>query len=147
MDALLRKILYGGDEDNPKSKRFSLNRGQMFPEKQTILDYRYDEVENFWPWLKSDDVSLPTNSPVTELMVPTKETSCITYWLDFCLSKSYPILLVGPTGTGKSATIYNYMKELPKEKYLLNVVNFSARTSAQQVSIIKLINLLLLLLK
>lgn len=36
-------------------------------------------------------------------------------------------------GTGKTATIMNYLKGLPKEEYLSNVVNCSARTTAQQM--------------
>lgn len=133
LDLLLRKVLYGSNEEHPKPKYFSLNRGQMFPEKQNLLDYRYDETENWWPWLKTDEVNLPSDVQVTELIVPTKETGYLLYWLEFCISKNIPILLVGPTGTGKSSTVFSYMKDLPKEKYLLNVINFSAQTSAQQV--------------
>lgn len=48
------------------------------------------------------------------------------------LQRSIPILFVGPTGTGKSAIVLNYMLSLPKEKFIQNVVNFSARTTAAQ---------------
>lgn len=36
-------------------------------------------------------------------------------------------------GTGKTATVMSHLKELPKEEYLTNVVNCSARTTAQQM--------------
>lgn len=127
LDSLLRKVLYGSNEDRPKPKLFSLNRGQMFPEKMTAMDYRFDMIENWWPWLKS---VIPDDTPVTEIMVSTKETGFIINWMNQCLNMGKPM---GPTGTGKSATIINCMKELPKEKYLLNTVNFSARTTAHQV--------------
>lgn len=45
---------------------------------------------------------------------------------------SIPILFVGPTGTGKSAIVLNYLVNLPKEKFIANIINFSARTSANQ---------------
>jgi dynein heavy chain len=43
-----------------------------------------------------------------------------------------PVLLVGPTGTGKTAVTNNFLVKLPKENYLANIINFSARTSANQ---------------
>ena len=42
------------------------------------------------------------------------------------------MLFVGPTGTGKSSIVLDYLLNLPKEKYVQNVVNFSARTTAGQ---------------
>lgn len=133
LDSLLRKILYGSNEERPKPKNFSLNRGQMYPEKLTLMDYRFDGAENWWPWLRSDDANIPADILITEIMVPTKETGFINNWLDVCVSMGKPILIVGPTGTGKSATVINFMKDMPKEKFTLNTVNFSARTTAQQV--------------
>lgn len=105
----------------------------MYPEKQTLLDYRFDGKENWWSWLKSETVPIPPDMLVSEIMVPTKETGFIMNWLEMCANLSLPIILVGPTGTGKSATIMNYLSDLPKDKFILNVVNFSARTTAQQV--------------
>ncbi|CRK99186.1 CLUMA_CG012500, isoform A [Clunio marinus] len=133
MEVTLRKILYGANENLPKPKTFSLNRGQMFPEKSNYMDYRFDENEAWWPWLKSEDCQFPPDAVVSDLMVPTKENGCIMYWAHHCISNSIPMLLIGPTGTGKSATILNFLKELPKDKCIVNTLNFSARTSAQQV--------------
>lgn len=83
--------------------------------------------------MKSEAAPIPAELLVSEIIVATKETGYIINWLETCGSQSLPILLVGPTGTGKSATIMNYLRDLPKEKFILNVVNFSARTTAQQV--------------
>ncbi|XP_062562978.1 dynein axonemal heavy chain 3 isoform X3 [Armigeres subalbatus] len=133
IDQLLRKILYGANEDHPKPKHFSLNRGQMYPEKMNFLDYRFDEQETWWPWLKSEELTLPESCIVSELMIPTKETGYILYWTEMCVAAGIPILLVGPTGTGKSATIANYIRELPKTKFISNIINCSARSTAQQM--------------
>ena len=54
------------------------------------------------------------------------------YFLDAYVSHGKPLLFVGPTGTGKSAITNNYLVKLPKDRYLPNSVNFSARTSANQ---------------
>jgi dynein heavy chain len=46
--------------------------------------------------------------------------------------KEKALLFVGPTGTGKSAISNNYLMQLSKEKYIINNINFSAQTSANQ---------------
>lgn len=138
-DALLRKVIYGSNEDFPKPKYFSLNRGQMFPEKQVFLDYRFDEAENWWTWQKSSDdpssgsAHFPESAQISELIVPTKETGYISYWQEFCTAKSFSLLVIGPTGTGKSAIITSNLLALPKYANIINIINFSARTSAQMV--------------
>jgi len=98
-----------------------------------FMDYRFDEQETWWPWLKSDDCQFSPDISIADLLVPIKENSCISYWAHHCVSNRIPMLVIGPTGTGKSATILNFVKELPKDKYILNTLNFSAQTTAQQL--------------
>ncbi|XP_013146517.1 PREDICTED: dynein heavy chain 3, axonemal-like [Papilio polytes] len=43
-----------------------------------------------------------------------------------------PILLVGPTGTGKSSLVIDFLLSLPRHRYITNTINFSARTTANQ---------------
>lgn len=133
IEPLLRKILYGGNEDCPKPKNFSLNRGQMYPEKMNFMDYRFDEIETWWPWLKTEDITFQPDASIADLVVPTKEIACVSFWANHCVSSKIPLLLVGQTGTGKSATIANFLRDLPKDKFIMNSINCSARTSAQQV--------------
>lgn len=133
MDSQLRKVLNGVNDDHPKPKSFNLNRGQLFPEKMSFLDYRFDMIETWWPWLKSEDYSIPANTPINDVVVPTKESNCMSHWLDVCISGGLPLMVVGPSSTGKTTTISNYMNNLSSDKYLRNVVNFSVKMSAQQV--------------
>lgn len=133
MDHRLRKVLHGANDDHPKPKLFTLNRGQMFPEKMLFTDYRFDGIETWWPWLKSEDVSLAANTTVSAALIPTKETNTLLHWLNLTMTTSMPIVLIGDSGTGKSATVRHFFNELPKDKYLNSVLNLAANTSAQQV--------------
>lgn len=54
------------------------------------------------------------------------------FFITKLLERSTPVLFVGPTGTGKSAIILDYLLNLPKEKYIQNVINFSAHSSSAQ---------------
>ena len=54
------------------------------------------------------------------------------YFLEKFVPQGKPVLFVGPTGTGKSAITNNYLLQLPKEKYIINNINFSARTDSNQ---------------
>lgn len=69
---------------------------------------------------------------VSDLIIPTMETARQSFFLKTFLDHEIPILFVGPTGTGKSAIVNNYLLHLPKSIYLPNFINFSARTSANQ---------------
>ncbi|GAB0093009.1 Dynein heavy chain [Sergentomyia squamirostris] len=133
LDSSLRKILYGTNDNYPKPKHFTLNRGQIFPEKMSFLDYRFDGTESWWPWAKAEDTPLVSDLQMMELIVPTKESGFIQNWLETCVDIRLPMLLVGPTGTGKSAIVNAFMRDLPKNKFLINNINLSARTTAQQV--------------
>ena len=51
-----------------------------------------------------------------EMIIPTTETVRQRYFLELFLSHEKPLLLVGPTGTGKSAITNNYILRMPAEK-------------------------------
>lgn len=60
------------------------------------------------------------------------ETEKQKYFLERFLMQDCPLLFVGPTGTGKSAITNSYLLQLPKDKYIISNINFSAQTSANQ---------------
>lgn len=69
---------------------------------------------------------------VSQLMIPTEETARQKFFLRSCIDHDVPILLIGPTGTGKTALTNAVLTCLPKDKFIVNTVHFSARTSAGQ---------------
>lgn len=70
---------------------------------------------------------------VSGVIVPTVETARQLFFLRTYLSHQVPMLLVGPTGTGKSIITNSFLTSLPSDHYTPNCINFSARTSAGQV--------------
>ena len=54
-----------------------------------------------------------------------------TFLLDIALNHNQPMLMVGPTGTGKSVYINRYLvRDLPEDSWMPIFITFSARTSA-----------------
>ncbi|XP_054256854.1 dynein axonemal heavy chain 3 [Macrosteles quadrilineatus] len=135
-DVFYRSILLGEQPNYPKPVKFKLNKHQLFPEKGTVWDWIYDKKNNgCWiSWMETVDKVQPLSptAKVTDLIIQTDETALQRFFLRTYLAMNIPILFVGPTGTGKSAIVLNYLVNLPKEKFIANVINFSARTSANQ---------------
>lgn len=135
LDLFFRKLLDGKIDDYPKPKAFKLSKQQLFPDRGTIYEWLYDKRNN-GSWISWMDTAppavLPSSAKVSDLIIQTNEVSMQRFFIKRLLDRSIPILFVGPTGTGKSAIVLDYLINLPKEKYLQNVINFSARTSAAQ---------------
>ncbi|XP_008202999.3 dynein heavy chain 3, axonemal [Nasonia vitripennis] len=139
MDLFFRKLLHGNDEEYPRPKAFKLTKQQLFPDRGTIFDWVYDKKNNgTWiAWMETTSpVALPAQARMSELIIQTSETSMQQYFLSNLLENSSPVLFVGPTGTGKSTVVLNYMLGLSKDKYIESILNFSARTSAAQTQAI-----------
>ncbi|GIY63283.1 dynein heavy chain 3, axonemal [Caerostris darwini] len=135
-DEFFRTLLDDGNENHPKAKSFKLTKAQLFPEDGLVYDSMYNCKANAWiGWLNTlqrEELDLPHDARVNELIVPTNETVRQRFMLNTYVSHDVPVLFVGPTGTGKSAITNNFLMHLPKERYLPNCINFSARTTAGQ---------------
>ncbi|XP_047365165.1 dynein axonemal heavy chain 3-like isoform X3 [Vespa velutina] len=134
-DVYFRKLLLGNIDKYPRPKAFKLTKQQLFPDRDTVYDWVYDKRNNgCWiSWMDTiAQAPLPAHAKASNLIIQTTQVSMQYFFIKNFLYKNIPILFVGPTGTGKSAIILNYLKELPREQYIENIINFSARTSASQ---------------
>ncbi|XP_054015460.1 dynein axonemal heavy chain 3-like [Hylaeus anthracinus] len=134
-DVYLRKLLLGNDDEHPRPKAFKLSKQQLFPDKGTVYDYVYDKRNNGC-WISWTDptlqMSLLSDVKSSRLIIPTTEVIIQNFFLTNLLYRTIPVLFVGPTGTGKSVVILDYLESLNRDKYIENVINFSACTTAFQ---------------
>ncbi|XP_028025407.1 dynein heavy chain 10, axonemal [Bombyx mandarina] len=119
-------------EDNPEKKATTKHFPMGFP---TLYDYCLElttKLWEAWDWLVPEyehdrDMKFPA------ILVPTVDTLRLTWLIKIMESVERPVLLVGDTGTSKTAIITNYLRGLPADKYIIQQMNFSSRTSSMDV--------------
>uniref|UniRef100_A0A8D1CTQ7 AAA+ ATPase domain-containing protein n=1 Tax=Sus scrofa TaxID=9823 RepID=A0A8D1CTQ7_PIG len=132
-DLFFRNLIMGMDDNNPRPKSVKLTKNNIFPERGSIYDFYFlKQGGGHWCTWTEYITKEEETIPVSELIIPTMETARQTFFLKTYLDHEIPILFVGPTGTGKSVITNNFLLHLPKNTYMPNFINFSARTSANQ---------------
>ncbi|NXK86097.1 DYH7 protein, partial [Formicarius rufipectus] len=135
-DNFLRTTLSGKSTTDPIPTSVG-NWECPFEEKGLIYDYMY-EMKDKAGWVHwntfIEHVSYSDkNVKIQDIIVPTMDTVRYTYLLELFITYGKPLLLVGPTGTGKSVYVKDkLMNHLERELYFPFFINFSARTSANQ---------------
>ncbi|KAH9505438.1 Dynein heavy chain 3, axonemal, partial [Bulinus truncatus] len=136
-DEFFRELcdMEGNKDKFPKPKDLKFPRAVLIPKKGLIYDHVFIRKQ-FGSWSswsnQIQSVSIDEKSKVHSLIISTVETERQRYFLKLFLQKDFPLFFVGPTGTGKSAITNAFLLELPRDKYVINNINFSAQTSANQ---------------
>ena len=91
--------------------------GEIPVHHSTLYEYFYDGDEGKWvPWvMKVPEYVHNSSLPYNEILVPTVDTVCNTWLLELMVKIKRPVVLVGETGTSKTATIQNFLRELDPE--------------------------------
>ncbi|XP_030872601.1 dynein heavy chain 3, axonemal [Leptonychotes weddellii] len=136
-DLFFRNLIMGMDDNNPRPKSVKLTKNNIFPERGSIYDFYFlKQGSGHWytwtEYITKEEEDIPANAKVSELIISTVETARQSFFLKTYVDHEIPVLFVGPTGTGKSVITNNFLLHLPKNTYLPNFINFSARTSANQ---------------
>lgn len=129
-----RLIFAGSDEKFPLPKCYSLKRGQFFPEKLSVFEYRFDGIGKFLPWLEAEVTISSEALHIGETVIPTTEMVSSSFWIDICNKECFPLLLTGPSGTGKTSIINSFLKKLSNNSYVINRIFFSPFMSSEMVS-------------
>lgn len=106
------------------------------PSEGPIIDHYYMyKGKGCWkPWpdaVKAIQVKEQIN--LLQTVIPTLETEKYMFLLRIHTKFYRPLLLIGPTGTGKSFYVQNYlMNSIDMEKYTPGFITFTTTTSANQ---------------
>jgi dynein heavy chain len=134
-DEFFRELFENKNTSYPIPTDKGLKVEAVIPKKGSVFDYMYDQKKNTWT-LWTDQLEapeIPNNARYNQILIPTADTVRYTHILQLYLLNGKQCLFVGPTGTGKSVYISNYLlNNLPTSKFLSIMISFSAQTSAQQ---------------
>jgi dynein heavy chain len=108
------------------------------PTEGLVYDYVYYTKEIIDVWRLWTQLIPPLNIPkecgFNDILIQTKDTMRYSHLMDLMISNDVPMLLVGPTGTGKSKYIgTKLLTGISTETYIPMFINFSAQTSANQI--------------
>lgn len=102
-----------------------------FPKDGSVFNYIYVAASNSWKeWLDTvPQQTLDDSMEIQNITVVTEDVVRYTHLIDGYIQNHNPVLLVGPTGTGKSAYIKDYLRKLDKSHWVVAIFQFSAQTS------------------
>ena len=91
--------------------------GEIPVHQTTLYEYFFDAEEQKWvPWvMKVPEYIHNPKLKYNEILVPTVDTVCNTWLLELMVKIKRPVVLVGETGTSKTATIQNFLRGLDPE--------------------------------
>uniref|UniRef100_H2Y7K9 AAA+ ATPase domain-containing protein n=1 Tax=Ciona savignyi TaxID=51511 RepID=H2Y7K9_CIOSA len=136
-DKLLREIMDGPLSEETKNE-FHIIDPVLPPSKSFSAPIPRTADVFSWKWEKwtesiKDAAPLAKDEMFNEITIPTQDTVRYTYLINLLVTHQVPVLLVGPTGTGKSVYINNFLaNQLDKDSYKPMNINFSAQTTAKQ---------------
>ncbi|CAG08487.1 unnamed protein product, partial [Tetraodon nigroviridis] len=101
----------------------------------SLYDFHFDGTQEKWiPW--SSLVPKYNHNPkikFSDILVPTTDTTRTSWLLEQMVKIKRPVLLVGDSGTSKTATIHSFLKNLDADTMNTLMINFSSRTTSMDV--------------
>ncbi|CAH8588474.1 Dynein heavy chain 10, axonemal [Schistosoma haematobium] len=101
----------------------------------SLFDYYFDIEKHVWiPWRQLVPTYIHNKSiKFSEILVPTIETVRINWFIEKLVHIHRPLLLVGETGTSKTAICQRFLRDIDQDRNLILTINFSFRTTSLDV--------------
>jgi len=116
----------------PKGKVKPPVQKNPLPTSGNVYDFVYDIQDNTWRnWMETVPLQkINKDAEYSEIMVTTMDVVRYCFFIDTLVANHKPLLLVGPTGTGKSVYVKAHLSQMDRTNWITMVFNFSAQTSA-----------------
>lgn len=134
-DDFFKQLWRGQDVNNPIP--VSLEKTEVSVPQEGLIFHNYYHYKHkgnwkYWPdALKNEKIE---ESPyLNEFVVPTVDSLKYSWILNMHIRHKYPILIAGPTGTGKSLLIQDLLiNKVNREDYEVSTISFSPKMSYQR---------------
>ncbi|RUS75418.1 hypothetical protein EGW08_016829, partial [Elysia chlorotica] len=105
------------------------------PGTLTLYDYMFDTKLKKWiPWAHLVPAYVhEVDRKFYDILVPTVETVRSTWLLNLMVKIKRSVVMIGETGTSKTATILDYLRGVDQTTTLVLNMNFSSRTTSLDV--------------
>ncbi|CAD1471020.1 unnamed protein product, partial [Heterotrigona itama] len=137
MSGLIWSICASVNEDSRyKMDNFIREIEGTFPIRDTVYEYFVDSrIRSFVSWEERLPPvwKIPPKTPFYKIVVPTVDTVRYEYIVSSLLNNRFPVLILGPVGTGKTSMLQTVLNSLDKEKYSVLTLNMSAQTTSKNV--------------
>lgn len=102
-----------------------------FPEQGSVYGYVWSLEQGAWrKWTEIVPAqTLSEDLEFQQITVMTQDVARYTYLINCLVSSHHPVLLCGPTGTGKSVYMRDYLRKLDHAQWVSMAFGFSAQTS------------------
>jgi dynein heavy chain len=124
--------------------RSTFNKNVKIGSNGLVFGYWYDALNNvFETWGKSPHHSdkyldYDSSTPMASVTVPTAETCSVTFWMKMLVNMRRPVMLCGPSGTGKTQIVNGMLTEFKSPQYkaknpmemLSSTINFNFYTTS-----------------
>ncbi|KAM4891097.1 dynein axonemal heavy chain 10 [Sylvia borin] len=109
--------------------------GELPGQLPTLYDFHFDASQKKWvPWMQLvPEYIHDPEVKFLDILVPTVDTTRTAWLLQQMVKVKRPVVLVGESGTSKTATTQNFLNNLDKDLNLVLVINFSSRTTSLDI--------------
>jgi dynein heavy chain len=123
-----------GEDHRMKFNRWWRNewRPVKFPDQGTVFDYFADQESlRYAPWADvTKAIEYDTSTAMSSVTVPTTETTGLSFWIDSMMQRRRPCILVGYSGSGKTAIINGVLQSLDPDSCISLTINFNYFTDS-----------------